>query len=98
MDSNKKILMTVIGMFLFVFSILVVFQKDGLIDLNKKHTQLAEAIKDNDQLKEENKDLFNEVNRLKRDQNYIEQVARKELGMIKSDEYIVKFSSNKQSK
>ncbi|HDG97291.1 MAG: hypothetical protein DRG71_00540 [Deltaproteobacteria bacterium] len=43
-------------------------------------------------LKKENKELLDEIRRLKRDPNYVEKVARQELGLIKDNEVIYRFS------
>lgn len=91
----KKFALPVVCVFLVIFLALIVFARNGLIDLNKKKKELVESVEENKTLDEENKVLYREVNRLKNDQEFIEQVARKDLGMIKKDEIIVKFHSDK---
>jgi cell division protein FtsB len=97
-EAKKNIFLTVVGTVLIVFMFYIVFGTGGLVDLHKKRIQIAEAVKSNEQLNEENKALYNDVKRLRHDEDYIEQVARKELGMIKEHEYIVKLSTNKPKK
>ncbi len=45
----------------------------------------------------ENKQLKNEIDRLKNDENYIQEVARKKYGMLKKDELIFDFSKKKKN-
>jgi len=94
-ETVKRAALPVVSAILIIFLLLIVFAKNGILDLSKKKVELQESVAKNDELKEENKILYREVNRLKSDQEYIEQVARKELGMIKKNEIIVKFHSDK---
>lgn len=94
-ETAKRAALPVVSAILIIFLLLIVFAKNGILDLSKKKVELQESVAKNDELKEENKILYREVNRLKSDQEYIEQVARKELGMIKKNEIIVKFHSDK---
>jgi cell division protein FtsB len=94
-ETAKRAALPVISVILILFLLLIVFARNGILDLSKKKAELQESVAKNEELKEENKILYREVNRLKSDQEYIEQVARKELGMIKKNEIIVKFHSDK---
>lgn len=94
-ETAKKAALPVVSVILILFLLLIVFAGNGILDLSKKKVELQESVAKNDELKEENKILYREVNRLKNDQEYIEQVARKELGMIKKNEIIVKFHEDK---
>ena len=60
------------------------------MDLNtfkKERDQLAEK---NEQLSHQNLSLSVEIDRLKHDPKYIENIARQELGMVAEDELILK--------
>jgi cell division protein FtsB len=94
-ETAKRAALPVVSVILILFLLLIVFARNGILDLSKKKAELQESVAKNDELKEENKILYREVNRLKNDEEYIEQVARKELGMIKKNEIIVKFHSDK---
>jgi len=94
-ETIKRAALPVVSVLLILFLLLIVFARNGILDLSKKKVELQESVAKNDELKEENKILYREVNRLKNDEEYIEQVARKELGMIKKNEIIVKFHSDK---
>jgi cell division protein FtsB len=54
--------------------------------------------KNNDALKKENLSLYREIERLKNDPEYVEDVARKELGVIGKDEVIIKVKKRKVQK
>lgn len=95
-ETIKRAALPVVSVLLILFLLLIVFARNGILDLSKKKVELQESVAKNDELKEENKILYREVNRLKNDEEYIEQVARKELGMIKKNEIIVKFHSDKE--
>ena len=96
MDIRKyqKMALPAACVFLFVFLLMIVFFKNGILDLNRKKGELKEATARNEELRDENRGLYREVTRLNSDQEYLEQVARKELGMIRKDEIIVKFHSD----
>ncbi len=93
----KKAVLPAVGVFLVVFLLLIVFYRNGILDLNRKKVELETQIEKNEALREENTGLYREVTRLKSDQEYLEQVARKELGMIKKNEIIVKFHADDKS-
>ena len=82
MSPVKKILFYITAGALFILSLIIVFKDNGLLDLKEQRGQLAEAVQENAVLREKNKALFHEVKRLKNDDAYLENVARKELGMI----------------
>lgn len=91
MSDRQKTLLVIFGAWLVIFSLVIVFRDNGLLDLKKMKNQLEESEKINDSLKIKNSELYNEVERLKRDADYIENVARNELGMIREDEIVIKF-------
>jgi cell division protein FtsB len=69
----------------------IVFGENGLTDLYKLKMEKDNLLKKNDELKKENLSLYREIERLKNDTGYVEDVARKELGVIGKDEVIIKI-------
>jgi cell division protein FtsL len=67
----------------------------GLIALYRANRELQETMAQNQTLEEENKNLRAELNRLKNDPDYIEKLARKDLGLIKKNEVLYDFSKRK---
>ncbi|MBW2094872.1 MAG: septum formation initiator family protein [Deltaproteobacteria bacterium] len=71
------------------------FGQHGFIHLyrvGKERQACEQRIK---KLIEENQALFDEIQRLRTDSKYVEQVARKELGLIKENEIIYRFPEEK---
>jgi len=55
-------------------------------------------INQNKKIEAENLKLYRKIERLKHDPEYIENVARQELGMAGKDEIIIKFQNKKNGK
>jgi cell division protein FtsB len=68
-----------------------VFSEDGLLDLLRLRRSRDEMLQRNRAIVEENSGLLREIDRLKRDPRYIENVARQELGVIGKHEVILRF-------
>ncbi len=68
----------------------IIFGEHGFIDLNTLKAEKAQLNTKNDWLKHKNLSLSVEIDRLKHDPNYIENVARQELGMVGENELILK--------
>ena len=78
---------------LFSLILLIVFAENGLIDLNSFRKERDRLVEKNESLARENLVLYNEIERLKNDDKYIENIARQELGMIGKNEMILKPQS-----
>lgn len=68
----------------------IVFSEHGLTDLNMLKKEKAQLNKENQALDQKNRALGIEIDRLKHDPEYIESIARQELGMVGEDEVILK--------
>ncbi len=90
MTRTQGIFLSITVVLLFSLLFFIIFGEHGFVDLSilkKERDQLAEK---NEQLSHENLSLSVEIDRLKHDPKYIENVARQELGMIGEDELILK--------
>jgi cell division protein FtsB len=88
--SKKNILLAFgIGV-LFCLLISIIFGENGFADLKRLKTERDVLLKTNNELIQENLSLCREIERLKNDPEYVENVARKELGVIGKDEVVVK--------
>lgn len=76
----------------------IAFGENSLTDLYKLKMEKDNLSKKNDELKKENLSLYREIERLKNDPSYVEDVARKELGVIGKDEMIIKVKKKKGPK
>ena len=89
MDSKQKVLVSICLLTLIAMLLFSLFSDKGLSDfftLKRERDRLAH---ENIRLKAENDTLYRTIERLRNDPEYIESVARKELGMIKEDEVIL---------
>jgi len=67
------------------------FGERGITHLYRMEKERQTYIAKITKLEIENQELLTEINRLKKDKNYIETVARRELGLIKDDEILYRF-------
>lgn len=75
----------------------LIFAPDsGLWALLRQHSRLTELERKTSQLEQDNRELEKEINRLKNDPSYLEEVARREHGLLKKNEYIYDFSPQKK--
>jgi cell division protein FtsB len=59
--------------------------------------ELEKTVEENQHLKEENRRLSQEVEALNRRQDYLEKLARDELGLVKKDELILQLDNRPHS-
>ncbi len=90
MTTSQRILISITVFFLISLFCFIIFSEHGLVDLNVLKEERNTLVENNEQLARENLSLSVEIDRLENDPNYIESVARKELGMIAKDELILK--------
>ena len=79
---------------LFLFLILgffAFFGDKGVLHLLRLQRELVRIKEINVKIEEENRKLREEVRRLQHEKRYIEEIARKELGMVKEGEIIYQF-------
>lgn len=76
------------------------FGDKGVLHLFRLQEELARIKESNLKMEEENRRLKEEVRRLQVEKRYIEEIARKELGMVKEGEIIYQFDlpEDKQGK
>jgi cell division protein FtsL len=92
---KKKNLFLLILIAFLIFGILTFFGEKGIFHLLHLQKEVARIKERNIKLEEENKKLREEVKRLQSDKRYIEETARKELGMVKEGEIIYQFDKKK---
>jgi cell division protein FtsL len=94
---KKRILLLVVG-FLLILGLLTFFGEKGILHTMRLQRELAKIQEDNRQIEMENQKLKEEVRRLKVEKRYIEEIARKELGMVKEGEVIYQFDPPKNER
>lgn len=90
MNRKQNILLAVIILVLFSMLLLIVFGDNELADLYILKEERDSLIEKNEMLARKNMKLYREINRLKNDPEYIEDVVRRELGVIGKNEVIFK--------
>ncbi|MCP4624829.1 MAG: septum formation initiator family protein [bacterium] len=90
MTKNQILLLSISILLLIALFIYIVFSRDGYSDVALLKQEQEKLVQKNEWLIRENNTLRNEINRLKNDYDYIENIARQELGMIRKDELILK--------
>jgi len=88
--SKKRILILVLFLFL-IFGFLTFFGDKGIVHLLRLQKEWVRIKEANVKMEEENRKLREEVKRLQYEKRYIEEIARKELGMVKEGEVIYQF-------
>ena len=81
---------------LFLMLVLILFSDNGVLDLIRIREERDRIILKNVKLEEENREYYQEIDRLKNDRKYIESIARKELGLVGKDEIIIQSAEEKK--
>jgi len=76
---------------IFFLFLLIVFGDKGLADLNLMEKTRDGLAEQNETLFQENLSLYRSIERLQHDPNFIENVARQELGVIGENEIIFRL-------
>jgi cell division protein FtsB len=90
MTRKLGVFLSIAGVLLFSLLFFIIFGEHGLIDLNTLRNEKDQLAEKSEQLTRKNLSLSVEIDRLKHDPKYIENVARQELGMVGEDELILK--------
>ena len=90
MNKKQGIFLSIAGLLLFSLLFFIAFGEYGYIDLTVLKTERDQLVEKNELLTKENISLSVEIDRLKNDPKYIENIARQELGMVAEDELILK--------
>ena len=95
MDLDKKdflklsiLTLVIVGLFMAWLA----FGERGFIHLYRMEKERQVYLEKIRELKKANDKLLEQVNRLKNDGDYVERLARKELGLVKQNEVIYRFS------
>jgi cell division protein FtsL len=98
MRMKKKPLLLLIVSFILILGFLISFGERGIIQRLRLQKELGRLKETNTKMAEENQKLKEEVRRLQTEKKYIEEIARKELGMVKQGEIIYQFDTTGGSK
>ena len=90
MTRKQNVFLSIAVLALASLLFFIIFGEHGLIDLNTLKYERNQLAEKSEQLTRKNLTLSVEIDRLKHDPKYIENVARQELGMVGEDELILK--------
>ena len=88
MSARQSVMLSLAIVGLFTFLLVIIFGDKGLADLHLIRLERDRMVDQNQALLQENLARFSEKERLESDPRYIEQVARRELGLVSPDELI----------
>ena len=90
MTIKQNILLCFSILVLIALLIYIIFSKHGYSDLMLLKQEQKKLVEKNERLNRENAAIRIEIERLKHDLDYIENIARQEFGMIRKEEIILK--------
>jgi len=93
--QNILIAFAILGVFTLL--LFIIFGDKGLADLHLLKKEKDVLIEENRKLEQENLSLYSEIDRLKHDPEFVENIARQKLGVIGKEEVILKVK-NKNGK
>jgi cell division protein FtsB len=89
MDTKRKIIISA-GILVFLgFLFVIGFSDRGAVDLYQRKLERDRLRQANIRLQQSNKAQYRLIERLKHDPEYLENIARRELGMIAKDEVVI---------
>lgn len=78
--------------FLMLMALLITFGNRGFVDNYLMSKRLAQLKSQNNDIAAENDDLKKKILLLRSDYNYIESIARNELGMVKKGDIVYRWA------
>lgn len=96
-DIRKRLPLLIVGIIALAAVLFSVFSEVGLLStwrMDRKQKQLSE---ENAGLREENAQLRAEIDRLRTNPAYIEEIARRELGLIGKQENVIVLERKKDA-
>ena len=91
LKKNHLIYIFTFSFVALLLAVWLIFGRHGLLDLYKMQKENERSLAVIKELEEKNKLLAAEIRRLREDRQYLESVARKELGLVKDNEIIYRF-------
>ena len=93
MTRKQNILLSISAFLLLALFLFILVSEHGLADLKFLKTERDRLVEENQKLTGANQAISVEIDRLKHDPDYIESIARQELGMIGEDEIVIKLQN-----
>ncbi|ABW68130.1 FtsB family cell division protein [Desulfosudis oleivorans] len=87
-NNVNRILLALAGLFACFMVGVILFADNGFLDYRRLQAKNEAVVQENIRMQQENMEMHRLVKRLKEDLDYIEHVARKELGMVGRNEQV----------
>ena len=94
--QRKRLLRISFAVILLVLLWVMFVPGRGMYHLHQRSKYLAELEAESEDLVQQNSDISRDIDRLQSDDEYLEQVAREEHGMLKDNEMVFDFSKKKK--
>jgi len=96
MTAKQKIVFVAGILMLFSFLFVIGLGDHGAVDLYQLHLGKVALNRSSIELEKKNRALYRNIQRLKYDPEFVENIARNELGMVRKDEMVYQFRKKKQ--
>lgn len=93
---QKRLFFVPLAVIIFILYF-TVFGDRGLLRINHLHRDLDDTQKRLSELKEENDQLKREIAALQSDRRYLESIARRDFGLVRSNEVVYQFPPQARS-
>jgi len=98
MDLKNGLIFSVVIVGMIVLLFIAVFGDNGAADLSVLRQEKRLIMQKNERLDAENLNLLRQIDRLKKnDLGFIENIARRELGMVREEEVILKLPERQKA-
>jgi len=97
-DKSNRLSLTLAAIAVVAMFLYILFAPNGLLRYYRLQQSLATIRAANEDLQRQNKELRKEIDRLKHDPKYLEEVARQKYGFIKKNELLFNFKKQKDTK
>jgi cell division protein FtsB len=94
MPDLRKIIFALAVAAMFGMLLVIVFGDNGWLELRRMRAAHARLLEENDRLNQDNQRMYRSIERMQNDPEFVETVARRELGMIRGDELIFTFKKD----
>jgi cell division protein FtsB len=95
LTGRQRVFSLIFGALMLAFLVYSVFGDDGLFDYFQLRDTNRSLVAANEALGRQNLELYRVIERLSGDLDYIETMARRELGMVAPEEFIFKFETSR---
>ncbi len=96
--SDNPVTLTCMGLLLFIvmaaLTFMILYGENGLFHYREMVTEQKRLVEVRSKQQEDNRAKYMEIQQLRSDLNYIEKVARTELGLVKDNELVYIFDAS----